>query len=132
MKNRISDTRLGQNVSAWIILKEGRQVAKVHALHRPSNTLVNVFDYTQSGWQYSRGGDLNSALSGCIIDGHVLVDDCEVKLYPPEGQKDFPLDFPLPDGYQLYNFVNRRATSCYKIAGLELLTSLGYRVIQAI
>lgn len=182
---RIEDKKAGRAISAYVILKGSRLVARVHVL-RGSGGGIQV-DIWQTGeaaerslaamlkaggkapkvgehetpmalQQAKAGGygydKLTACLSGMWIDGHKLTDHCGERLKYPRGKKYFPADFKAPKGYRLANFgtyqestgrnVDRWApetetgasvtgySDCYRLAGLDYLAAIGYRVIQAI
>jgi hypothetical protein len=107
---RVSETKAGQSISAWVVLSpDGDYVAKVQAHFSASgNCTVNVFDQkadkVQTGNAGGAGYDkLTAALSGVTIDGHLLTSDCGVQSDKPDGLKYFPPEFVVPDGYSLAN-----------------------------
>lgn len=90
-----------------------------------------------SGYGYDR---TIMALSGLWVDGHRLTDNCEVSAPEPKAGH-WPRDAKPPRGY---HFANPKPmdpekpqgpwvyTDCYRIAGLEYLSAIGYRVILAL
>ena len=94
--------------------------------------------HNRFGFQYATasgyGMDLtNQMLSGLMIDGHKLTDDCGESLPRPAGGL-FPQGFTPPPGYSLCNW-SREGNGwmdCYRSAGLRYLTDLGYEIITAI
>lgn len=92
-----------------------------------------------------------SALAGLVIDGIALTDHCSRFGAPDRPGAVYPSDFPVPAGYTLANYRSGDSTwsdgsprfpdmpkdsagytDCYRHSGLEILSRLGYRVIQAI
>lgn len=84
MAIRVTDTKAGRSISAYIILnKRDQHVATVQAHFADSgNVSVNVFDMTgKRDTQYgsaSGGGydKFTAALAGLVIDGHTMADHC--------------------------------------------------------
>lgn len=115
--------------------------------------------YRVAGLQQGRAGGygydkFTAALSGLVIDGHVMSNHCDLgkKPKPPKGLQRWPRDAKPPKGYAFANYQARFITfglnpekheregfsgndgyeSCYRLEGLKYLEAFGYRVIQAI
>ena len=136
IKNSILRKKSFQNISAQVVMKDGKFICKVIAYHTPMKTVVEVrgpdVEYQRSvgGWGYDR---YTCALAGCVIDGHVITDHAQEQLpLPKEGV--FPIDFVPPTGYYTTNWNAERNgwTHCFKTAGLGLLRDHGYQIIGVI
>lgn len=97
-----------------------------------------------SGYGYDKK---TAALAGLVIDGVAITDHCSRYGAPARPGNLYPRDFVPPLGYSLANFRSGDSTwsdgsrrfpevagysDCYRFAGLEILSRIGYRVIQAI
>lgn len=154
-RKQVRETSAGKSISAWVILRNnGRHVATVQAAFLDSgNVLVDVFGPHSLDFQGKAGGygydKLTSALSGAVIDGITLYNH-SVGNYDPENPK-YPELHKLWKRYEraeshsetwyeearkigasFANYKNGKFTSLYFVSGLERLTFLGYKVIQAI
>lgn len=157
---KVRDTKAGQSVAAWVILKGKTPVAKVQAHYGPSRVQVDVWNLRAepsalsgraSGYGYDK---FTAALSGLVIDGHVMTDHCS-RLgapKPPRGRKTYPADAKPKRGYSFANFTRGDAVwpdtgerrfpdmdaseagyrDCYRLDGLRYLEALGYTVVQAV
>lgn len=146
---QVRETKPGKSLSAWVILKDGKRVATVQAAYLDSGSVwVDVWDdakgeISKQGRAGGGGYDkFMAALSGAVIDGHVITDHCGARLPFPDGLKCFPEDFKAPAGYHLANWIRgdlggdfqkmQGYRDCYKSPGLRYLEEIGYQVIQAI
>lgn len=107
-----------------------------------AHKLFGLQQATAGGYGYDK---LASALSGMIIDGHTLANHCG---RVPEAEKaraqilkahhSDPSNSKVAEakaakiGARFANWSDGRWTGLHFIAGLDRLTALGYRVIQAI
>lgn len=84
---QVRETKAGKSISAWVILKAGKDIATVQAHYGNSGQVtVNVFNYgnnrsAEKGCQYGSASGYGydketAALSGLEIDGIVLNDHC--------------------------------------------------------
>src|SRR5690606_31099936 len=110
----VLETKAAKALSCYIIMRCNKHIATVRAHFADGGTcVVNVhhtraarkfaeFQHaTASGWGYNK---FTAALRGLVIDGHTMVDDCEVKLKYPKGRASFPRDYKAPKGYRLANY----------------------------
>lgn len=125
MPRYVRETAAGKSISAWIILKAGKEVATVQAHYGSGGAVtVNIFQgesaakrseaasgrgrkalYFQAATAGGYGDDkLTAALSGLWIDGHQLTNHCGESLKPPRGLKYFPSDYKPRKGYRLANY----------------------------
>lgn len=161
MSKQVRETAAGQSISAYVILnRKGEHVATVQVHHANSGRVsVDVWNTGASrdghGLQQGAAGGygydkFTAALSGLTIDGHAMSDHCGARLNPPKGRSTWPRDAKAPRGYTLANFQaftydddGARVplsedspaygwASCFRREGLNYLTAIGYRVIQAI
>lgn len=161
MSKQVRETAAGKSISAYVILnKKGAHVATVQAHFSDGGTVtVDVWNTGASRTEYGLtqgratgyGYDkFTAALSGLIIDGHVMSDHCGVRKSPPKGRTTWPRDAKAPRGYTFANFQTfiygengeRVAlepdspaygySSCFRLEGFKYLEAFGYRVIQAI
>ena len=149
---QVRETKAGKSVAAWVVLRaDGTHVATVQAHYSDAGAAqVDVWNFDATnptrvrmdaakayGPQQGRAGGygydkLVAALSGMEIDGHRLTDHCGESLPLPEGMDHFPEGYKAPAGYSLANWTSEGYRDCYRLACLEYLQALGYRVIQAI
>lgn len=124
---QVRETKAGKSISAWVVVKNGKCIATVHAHYGNSGrvqvdvwhnctmadgTFPELQQRSAGGYGYDK---LTAALSGLSIDGNVLHDHAT----------------PGPAGALGVDEANGGASHYYR-PGLELLTALGYTVIQAI
>ncbi len=142
----VRETKAGKSIRALVILnKKGQHVATLQASFsdNPAGSvcLVNVWhtgpDHIEM--QHARAGGygydkFSSALAGMTIDGHAMTDHCGARLKYPKGLDHFPRDFKAPKGYRVANYRKDADgySDCYRLPGLEYLTAIGYRIIEAI
>lgn len=156
-RKQVRETTFGKGISAWVILRnDGRHVATVQAAFLDSgNVLVDVWGPHSLEHQGKAGGygydKFTSALAGAKIDGHEIFDhsvgqykhDEDISPRFPELNsmlarynrnpkgKDWQ-DKAKEIGASFSNWQDGKYLSLYYISGLERLTALGYKVIQAI
>jgi hypothetical protein len=126
----VRETKAGKSISAYVILKGGKQVGTCLVHFSDGGTcLVNLFqsdkaaersaaaaknakrtarDYcfqsaSAGGYGYDK---FTSALSGMWFDGHELSDHCGKNKKPPKGCTVFPRDAKPPRGYRFANFIS--------------------------
>lgn len=137
---RVDETKAGKSISAFVIISpDNKLIGKVQAHYSDTGRVtVNLWNWGE-GEVYQEGSaggygydKFTAAIRGMIVDGHELTNHCQVSLPKPEGLDHFPRDFKAPPGYDLANWREDGYNDCYKRAGLEYLTQLGYSVIQAI
>jgi hypothetical protein len=160
MTKYVRETKAGKSITAYVIMKGRREVAKVLAHYSDAGVcLVNVWQDSDgvskcakaNGGLYSgktnelfqfqhatAGGGgydkFSAALSGMWIDGHRMTDHCGTAKKPPNGCPVFPVGYKAPRGYQLANWDPGEAgwRSCYRLAGLDYLRDIGYTVVQVL
>jgi len=131
---QVRETKAGKSISAWIITRGQRHVATVqayygdsgrvqvdvwHASRMTDGTFPELQQRSASGYGYDK---LTAALSGLTIDGIRLHDHAEpAEKGSCEGLRGANWDAAKKD-YGNYFYA----------PGLEILTALGYTVIQAI
>jgi hypothetical protein len=138
MGKYVRETNAARSISAYVILKAGREVATVNIYHGQGRVLVNIWQTASAIERCAKAVDLTfpnderkahstfqfqhataggygydrvtSALSGLMIDGHKLSDHCERTgaPKPPKGRKTYPRDYKTPRGYTLANWVSSR------------------------
>ena len=146
---QVRETAAGQSISAWVILKKGKEVATVQAHYGNSRVLVNVWDKA-SGYDMqagSAGGDgydkFTSALSGLSIGGVVLNDHCGTdkrtgRILKAYHSGTMTLEQAEKRAAKIGGrFANWQADkgrwmSLFLESGLDKLKCLGFTVIQAI
>ena len=155
----VSETKAGQSVSAYVILKNGKDIATVRAhFSDGGSVLVNVFNYGATNsdheskpFQHARAGGygydkFTAALSGMTIDGITMCNhsnraDSEYKCDKtgkPRGKKLPPdvsgANWRRFDGKGWHEDGDKSGdfTSWYIEPGLRRLEKRGYTVIQAI
>jgi hypothetical protein len=158
MTKYVRDTAAGKSISAYVILRDGIEVATVNVHYGNSRVLVNIFQSDQaakacaaalnekshvapSKYVFQKGAaggygydKYTAAISGCIIDGHKITNHCDERLALPRGRQAFGPRFKAPAGYHVANWSQRLNgwTDCYREPGLKYLEAIGYTVIQAI
>lgn len=144
---QVRETAAGKAISAYIILNpEGKHVATIQVHNSGSASRVDVWDGHDlkqgraTGWGYDRE---KAAMAGLSIDGHKLYDNAgrdetsEAILARYHAGK--LTDVQTRDalrvigaGLSNYSHANQRWESAHYAPGLDRLTALGYKVIQAI
>lgn len=133
-------TLIPSKCTAHVVMLGDRGIAVVTSMDTEHATKVQVrclrgcgiiHKGRASGYGYDR---YRAALSGAVIDGHEIVDDCEVQLPYPTGQDFFYRTDFVPKGYFFSNIMTlpngeRGYKNCFKRAGLDYLQELGYTVI---
>lgn len=154
-RKQVRETSIGKSVSAWVILRNnGRHVGTVQAAFLDSGSvMVDVWGPHELVHQGKAGGygydKFTGALSGAKIDG-ITIYDHSVGNYRPDEPKYMDLHKlmllyshadkhdPKWDerakaiGARWANYKDGKFTSLYYISGLDRLTEMGYKVIQAI
>lgn len=154
-KKQVRETAPGKSISAWVIMRnDGKHVATVQAAFLDSGGVwVDVYGPHSIEHQGRAGGygydKLTAALSGAIIDGITIYDhsvgnyNAENTKYPDlnklmqrykragENAKNWQNEAKLI-GASFSNWLDGEYKSLYYISGLERLTAMGYKVIQAI
>lgn len=144
---QIRETAAGKSISAWVILKDGKEVATVQAHYSQSRVMVDVWDYgkdIQQGYAGGYGYDkFTAALEGLTIDDQKLYNHC--------GQCDETK--AILANYKTGKITQEQATKkaekigarfanwqqskgkysdLYMLDGLNRLSAIGYTIIQAI
>lgn len=146
-------------IQAYIILDpKGVLIARIHSKTNQGNTRLDLFDYCsnhvlkQLEGIYGMSDRHTDTLAGETIDGHLLYgsaysdDDCQGLLNDIKSELDsMALYDHKPTVSDLALFTSRASAidarianwgtnylAIYKLEGLELLESKGYKVIQAI
>ncbi len=160
MTNYVTDTAAGKSISAYVILKNGKEVATVRASYSNGGTcLVNIFHMDGTPFQYKRargyGYDkFTAALSGLTIAGIELSDHCGrdenteklLKAYRKAceklgGEVQYAGDFQkswnkkaakFGASFANWNRDNTGFSSLHIASGLDRLRMAGFTVIQAI
>jgi hypothetical protein len=130
----VRETAAGKSISAYVILKDGREVATVQ-MHHGAGCLVNVWqrhgaylataaangpapmdDATERAafdlWAFQQGRATGygydketAALSGLWIDGHELSDHCDSRFRQPAPDGGaWPRDAKAPAGWSFTNW----------------------------
>ena len=144
---QVRETKAGKSISAWVILKDGEQVAQVQA-HYSDSGVVQVDCWAAPEWGLMQGkasgygyDKLTAALSGMVIDGQRIYDHCasdEKTEAILQQYKDGELDEQTfrrelsHIGATYSNWAKGRWQSAHYLSGLSRLKELGYKVIQAI
>jgi len=160
MSKYVTDTAAGKSISAYIVLKNGKEIATVRAYFSNGGAcLVNVYSMNGSEFQHKRTGGygydkFTAALSGLVIDGVTLNDHCGHNEQSEKMFKAYRKACAAQGGEIAYagefqkawnkkaakigaHFANwnRETTgfsSLHLASGLDRLRALGYTVIQAI
>ena len=152
---QVRETEAGKAIAAYIVLKNGKEVARVHAHFADSgNVQVDVWDDATikagNGPQQKKAGGygydkFTACLDGMIIDGIRLYNHCGqprtetdqamfdklLALHWKQGAQGVQ-DLARPYGLTFTNYEDGKYGSLYMISGLDRLTAMGYTVIQAI
>lgn len=159
MTKHIKDTKAGQSIGAYIILrKNGEHVATVRSHYSDGGICtVNVLNFgtnnpsSQIGPQFAKAGGggydkFVAALTGLEIDGNRLSNHCGEQIKPKAGRL-FKSTDKKPKGYHFANWTHQKWVNdkpvnlpaseqgyslCYRESGLKYLSAIGYQVIQAI
>ena len=132
---QVRETRAGLTISVHIILKKGKEVARVHA-HHGGVVQVDVFDNGELVHQGRAGGGgydrFTAALAGAVIQGHELTNHCDRGTAKEPKTGYWSKDAKPKRGYRFTNYESGKGyKSCYKIQGLDYLKSFGFDVIDA-
>lgn len=142
---QVRETAAGQKISAWVVLKEGKQVAQVQA-HYGNVVQVDIWATPEWKLQQGRAGGygydkLIAAMAGMTIDGveiynhsvsdKSITDILEQYKAGKLNEQDFRRELST-QGAQCANWSNGQWQSVYYISGLDRLKEMGYTVIQAI
>ncbi len=155
----VQDTKAGKSISAYIVLKDGKEVATIRAHFSDGGTcLVNVFNMdgtpfqhgTASGYGYDK---FTAALSGLVVSGITLSDHCGrdeqtekllaayLKACAKTGRVEYCGDFQkswdkkaakLGATFANWNRDDTGFSSLHIASGLDRLKMAGYTVLQAI
>ena len=144
---QVRETAAGKSISAWVVLKNGKEVATVQAHYGQSRVMVDVWDYGKELQQGHAGGygydKFTAALRGLIIDGQTMYDHCGQN----DETKKILADYKAGKINQKQadnkakkigaRFANWRQdenkySGLYMLDGLNRLSAIGYTVIQAI
>jgi hypothetical protein len=155
----VQDTAAGKSISAYIVLKNGKEVATIRAQFSNGGTcLVNVFSMDGTPFQHGKASGygydkFTAAISGLTVDGITLSDHCGrdekteklLKAYRKAcekiGEVQYGGDFQkswnkkaakLGATFANWNRDNSGYSSLHIASGLDRLKMLGYQVIQAI
>jgi hypothetical protein len=131
---QVRETKAGKSISAWVITRDARHVATVQAHYGNSGrvqvdvwhnstmrdgTFPELQQASASGYGYDK---FTAALRGMKIDGITLHDHAEsAKKGSMEGLRGAN-----------WNAATKDYDNYFYLPGLEILTALGYTVIQAI
>lgn len=145
---QVRETAAGKSISAWVILKDGKQVAQVQAHFGKSRVQVDIWaapDWTiqqgsASGYGYDK---LTAAMTGLYINGHKLTNHCEtdetLKALLAEYHNGNTSAQTFRDALRElgaspanWSGANFRWEDAHYNSGLDRLKTLGYQVIQAI
>jgi hypothetical protein len=140
MSKQVRETNAAKSIRAYVILNpKGRHVATVQAHYGNSLVMVDVWHNDGAPLQQGRASGygydkFTAALSGLVIDGHVMADHCGERLKPPRGNDVWSRDAECKRGYRFSNWSVEKAgwASCHKESGLDYLKALGYTIIAAI
>ncbi len=140
---QVRETAAAKSISAWVILKEGKEIATVQAYYSNAGVVqADVWDALTGTLSHQRraGGygydKLTAAMSGAWIGGIQIYDHsvhCEaaMKEYLAEGHERAVEEL---FGVQFANWSREtgKYESCFYHSGLDRLKSFGFQVIQAI
>ena len=107
-KKQVRETKAGKLISAYLILKNGEEIATVHSYYGDT-LLLDVYESGKGLVYQGRAGGcgydkFTAALAGAEIDGHKLTDHSAKRVPLPKGKKLFPKSFKAPPGYGLANY----------------------------
>jgi len=139
-KKQVRETKAGRSIQAFVIIKPRKGVvATIHAHFADSGMCtVDVWDEGCLVYQGRAGGGgydkFTNALAGAVIQGITMVDHCQVSKKLGKGASSFPYGTKEPRGYCFANYVADKSgwTSCYRVAGPDLLKYYGFTVEQVI
>lgn len=151
-RKQVRETSAAASIKAYVILNpKGHYIGKVQAAFLDSGTvMVDVWSTSELIHQGKAGGGgydkFTAALSGAVIDGvkifnHSCGDEASNEILSKVSKttsaaKMKELEFEavrIGARFANYGFTNgRNPMSLYYESGLERLTALGYKVIQAI
>lgn len=139
-KKQVRETRAGMSIQAFVIIKPYKGiVATIHAHFADSGMcMVDVWDKGALVYQGRASGGgydkFTKALSGAVIQGITMVDHCEVSRKFKKGANSFPYGTKEPRGYYFANYSADKSgwTSCYRVAGPDLLKHYEFTVEQVI
>jgi hypothetical protein len=146
------------NVAVYVVLKGARRVALVQALYPKDgagrlSVEVHTWDKTGNYTEYKSSASgygyckQTAALAGAVIDGYVMADHCgrvedkamkaAARLLKQHQAGVLKCDWQAKAkrlGFRFANWDDKREcyTSLHPQAGLDRLTDMGYRVLQAI
>lgn len=150
---RVRDTSPGREINAWVVLRNGKVIAKVHYRYSAKSGVgqVDVFDYNNENKNYLQqrkgkygSASLESCISGLQIDGHIIYDHAYRSAEAIEFYEFYKSNVDKYDhaswwrslakekALDLCNYDGKTFQSCFEVAGLDKLEYLGYKVIQAI
>lgn len=146
MKKQVRESKAAQSISAYVILnKKGQHVATVQVHYGNSTVQVDVWNRYELTHQRKAGGygydKFTAALSGAIIDGNTIYDHCGqddvskelLKQYLKSDSANLQKKIKsLGLSFANYSSDTGKYKSLYYLSGLDRLTALGYKVIQAI
>ncbi len=146
---RVTQTAAGKSISAYVILKKGKEVANVQAHFGNSVVTVDIWAQGMELQQGRAGGGgydkFTAALSNAVIDGIKLNDHCGTN---EETEKILSLYHSgklsekaakvkaakIGASFANYGMLGKKKKygSLYLLSGLDKLKAIGYTVIQAI
>lgn len=144
---QVRETAAGKSISAWVIInKKNVHIATVQAHFGNSEARVDVWGIGTMLHQGKAGGygydKMTAAMAGAVIDGIKLYDHCgghndkAIEKALAQYNKDKTLQNKIEKrlGARFTNWSSEKQayTSLYYCSGLDRLSALGYRIIQAI
>lgn len=148
MSKQVRETVAGRAIQVWLIMKNGKEIAYVHAHIGKGAAIVDIFEHgrlTYQGRATGYGYDkLTAAMAGAVIDGNKIFNHCgqDDRVKKLEKQMlqitygDYKMELLKKKaekiGASFCNFMQDKNTyiSCYYDSGLERLKALGYNVIK--
>jgi len=136
MAKQVRETKAGESISVWVILK-GRKgvVTEVHAHYSDAGVVtVDVWDGGLLSYQGKAGGygydKFTAAIAGAVIQGIRITDHCAEQKKLPRGRKTFPHIMEQPKGFRFanYNSEEQGWGNCFRRSGLEILEAYGFTV----